>query len=213
MKRKLDIKKTYGILYRHFGRQHWWPGDTPFEIAVGAILTQNTNWSNVEKAIGNLKRAGVSSPRKMYRLREKKLAELIRSSGYYNVKAKRLRAFLAMLCDKYGGSLKRLFRLPLVDLREVLLSVNGIGEETADSIILYAAGKPTFVVDAYTRRILTRHGSCKPDASYAEIKRLFESKLRPDVGLFNEYHALLVRLGKTLCRPRKPVCVECPLEK
>jgi len=213
MKRKLDLARTYKILYRHFGPQHWWPGDSPFEIAVGAILTQNTNWSNVEKAIANLKAADVFSPRKMYRLPEKKLAALIRPSGYYNVKARRLRAFLAMLCEEYGGSLKRLFRLPLEGLRDVLLSVKGIGEETADSIILYAAGKPTFVVDAYTRRILARHGLCRPDAGYSEVKHIFESKLEPDTILFNEYHALLVSTGKTYCRPRNPVCIECPLQK
>jgi endonuclease-3 related protein len=211
MKRKLRIRETYSILYRRFGPQHWWPGDTPFEITVGAILTQNTNWGNVERAIANLKMARVLSPRKLYALPEKKLAGLIRPSGYFNVKAKRLRAFLSLLCGKYRGSLKRLFRLPLAELRAELLSVNGIGEETADSIILYAAEKPTFVVDAYTRRILSRHGLCRPKAGYAEVKEVFESQLEPDVEIFNEYHALLVRLGKELCRSRNPLCVQCPL--
>jgi len=211
MKPKLLVQNTYSILYRHFGPQHWWPGDTPFEITVGAILTQNTNWGNVEKAISNLKRAVVLRPRKLYALPEKKLAGLIRPSGYFNIKAKRLRAFLTLLCNRYGGSLKRMFRLPLQELREELLSINGIGEETADSIILYAADKPTFVVDAYTRRILSRHGLCSPDAGYAAVKDIFESRLKPDVKMFNEYHALLVRLGKVFCRPRNPFCAECPL--
>ena len=202
----------YSRLYARFGPQGWWPGRTPFEIAVGAILTQNTNWSNVEKAIANLRKAGVLSPRKLFALPEKKLAALIRPSGYYNVKAKRLRAFLTLLCKNYGGSLRRMFRLPPEELRGKLLAVKGIGEETADSIILYAAGKPTFVVDTYTRRILSRHGLCEPNAAYAEIKRFFESRLKPDAALFNEFHALLVRLGNTLCRPRKPLCDRCPLQ-
>ncbi len=211
MKKKLSLRSAYSRLLAHFGPQGWWPGNTPFEIAVGAILTQNTNWANVEKAIANLKKAGVLFPRKLYALPEKKLAQLIRPSGYYNVKAKRLRAFLTLLCENYNASLKRLFRLPLAQLREELLSVKGIGEETADSIILYAAEKPTFVVDAYTRRILSRHGWCSPKAQYLEVKQIFESRLKPDVKLYNEFHALLVRLGKTLCRPRNPLCDQCPL--
>ena len=212
MYKRLDLKYMYSQMLDRFGPQDWWPGSTPFEVAVGAILTQNTNWSNVEKAIANLKAAKLLSPRKLYTLPENKLARLIRPSGYFNVKAKRLRAFLALLCEKYNGSLRRLFRLEPAELREELLSVNGIGEETADSIILYAAEKPTFVVDAYTRRILSRHGMCAPKASYGEIKRIFESRLEPDVILFNEYHALFVRLGKTLCRPRTPLCDQCPLQ-
>ena len=211
MKKRMQLMEIHSRLYRHFGPQGWWPGKTPFEIAVGAILTQNTNWSNVEKAVANLKKEKVLSPRKLFSLSERRLATLIRPSGYFNVKAKRLRSFLSLLCGKHSGSLKRLFHLPLEELREELLSVNGIGEETADSIILYAAEKPTFVVDAYTRRILSRHGLCKPGASYSEIKHFFESKLKPDVEFFNEFHALLVRLGKTLCRPRNPLCTECPL--
>jgi endonuclease-3 related protein len=212
MKKHLELMEIYSRLYRHFGSQNWWPGDSPFEIAVGAILTQNTNWANVEKAIANLKKAKALSPRKLFSLPEKKLAALIRPSGYFNVKAKRLRAFLALLCKKYNGSLKRMFRQPLAELREKLLSVNGVGEETADSIILYAAEKPTFVVDAYTRRILSRHGLCEANAGYSEIKHLFESGLKTDVTLFNEFHALLVCLGNTLCRPRNPMCDECPLQ-
>ncbi len=212
MKLKFNIRETYSTLLEHFGPQHWWPGDTPFEITVGAILTQNTNWGNVERAISNLKNTHVLAPRKLHALPEKTLAGLIRPSGYFNVKAKRLRAFLSLLCGKYRGSLKRMFRLPLAELREGLLSVNGIGEETADSIILYAAEKPTFVVDAYTRRILSRHRLCNPKAAYAEVKEVFESRLKPDVKMFNEYHALLVRLGKEFCRSRNPLCSECPLQ-
>ena len=212
-KSKFDLSIAYGKLRKHFGPQHWWPGETPFEISVGAILTQNTNWSNVEKAIANLKSAKVMSPRKLYAVPEKKLAALIRPSGYFNVKAKRLRAFLALLCEKYHGSLRRLFKLEFDALREELLGVNGIGEETADSIILYAAGKPTFVIDAYTRRIFSRHGMCDRKARYSELKLIFESHLKPDARLYNEYHALIVRLGKEFCRARAPLCIECPLQE
>jgi endonuclease-3 related protein len=175
-----SLVAAFTLLRRHFGPQHWWPGDTPFEVCVGAILTQNTAWTNVEKAIANLRRERVLSPRKMRALSHAELAALIRPAGYFNVKAHRLRSFLDFLHDEFRGELPRMFRLPTAVLREKLLSVNGIGPETADSILLYAGGHESFVVDAYTRRILTRHGWASRDADYHDIKALFEQSLPPN---------------------------------
>jgi endonuclease-3 related protein len=204
----LDI---YDRLFRSFGKQHWWPGDTDFEIIVGAILTQNTNWGNVEKAIKNLKEAKVFTPRKLYKIDIQELAELIRPSGYFNVKAKRLKHFIEWLFLKYNGSLPKMFKQDYDKLREELLSINGIGRETADSILLYAAQKPTFVIDAYTKRVLVRHELIPEDYEYEEIKAFFEENLPEDVSLYNEYHALLVRVGKYYCKPKEQ-CEECPLK-
>ncbi|HDY67529.1 MAG TPA: endonuclease III domain-containing protein [Candidatus Scalindua sp.] len=203
----LDI---YDRLFKSFGKQHWWPGDTDFEIVIGAILTQNTNWGNVEKAIKNLKEAKVFTPRKLYEIDINRLAELIRPSGYFNVKARRLKHFIEWLFLKYNGSLPKMFKQDYVTLREGLLSVNGIGRETADSILLYAARKPTFVIDAYTKRVLVRHELIPEDYEYEEMKAFFEENLPEDVSLYNEYHALLVRVGKYYCKPKKQ-CEECPL--
>ncbi|MEW6201382.1 MAG: endonuclease III domain-containing protein [bacterium] len=203
---------VYNAMYAAAGARGWWPGRTRFEVVVGAILTQNTAWGNVEKAIRNLRGAGVLSPRAMVRLTEEELAELIRPSGYYRVKARRLMNFMRLLDEKYGCSLDRLFRLDVPQLRQVLLGVSGIGKETADSIILYAAGKPIFVVDAYTRRIFARHRWCSENASYDELQELFMSHLLHDVPIFNEYHALLVYVGKHFCGTRSPRCTECPLK-
>jgi endonuclease III related protein len=169
-----SLAAAFTLLLRHFGPQRWWPGDTPFEVCVGAILTQNTAWTNVEKAIASLRRAGVLTPSRLRALPHRRRAALIRSAGYFNVKARRLRSFLDFLHDGFGGHLRRMFRLPTAALREKLLAVNGIGPETADSILLYAGGHESFVVDAYTRRILTRHGWAKADADYHDIKELFE---------------------------------------
>ncbi|MHC4183595.1 MAG: endonuclease III domain-containing protein [Planctomycetota bacterium] len=205
----LDI---YGRLFKSFGKQHWWPGDTDFEIVVGAILTQNTNWGNVEKAIKNLKKAKVFTPRKLYEIDIKKLAELVRPSGYFNVKAKRLKHFIEWLFLEYNGSLPKMFKQDYVKLREELLSINGIGKETADSILLYAAQKPTFVIDAYTKRVLVRHELIPEDYEYEEMKAFFEENLPEDVSLYNEYHALLVRVGKYYCKPKEQ-CEECPLRE
>ena len=204
------IRRAYDVLFAHFGPQHWWPGDTPFEIAVGAILTQNTNWQNVERAIANVKRARRLGPRKLLALPDGEVARLIRPAGYFNVKARRLRAFLEFLEREYRSSMKRFAADERPDKRDRLLVVNGVGPETADSILLYALGEPTFVVDAYTRRILSRHGIVDARASYDEIKDLFERVLERDVALFNEYHALVVMCGKHYCRP-SPNCAECPL--
>ncbi len=210
---KPDILETiYTRLLRAFGPQHWWPGDSPFEVAVGAILTQNTNWSNVEKAIKNLKHAGALSAKALYAVPPAELADCIRPTGYYNVKTARLKNFVDYLMQEYQGSMKRMAKEDPFVMRKKLLSINGIGPETADSIILYALEKPIFVIDAYTKRILSRHTILHHDESYETYQNLFHEKLRKDVPLFNEYHALLVRLAKDFCRPR-PCCSACPLER
>lgn len=196
-------------MYDRFGPQHWWPGTTPFEVIIGAILTQSANWSNVELAIANLKREKLLSPKALYTIKNAKLQKLIRPSGYFRAKAKKAKAFAKYLVENYNGSLKRLFDKSIPELREELLAIHGIGPETADSIICYAALKPTFVVDAYTRRIGQRLGLFKFD-KYYQIKDFFEANLPRKYQLLNEYHALIVALGKYHCKP-KPVCEECPL--
>jgi len=201
----------YKKLYASFGPQHWWPGETPFEIAVGAILTQNTNWGNVEKAIVNLKDADVLKPAALHDMSHERLAALIRPAGYFNIKAKRLKNFIGLLINEYHGSMSGMKQEDFNSVRKSLLSVNGIGPETADSIILYALEKPVFVIDAYTKRVLSRHNILDHDASYEEFQSLFQAKLKEDISLFSEYHALFVRLAKENCRT-KPVCTGCPLE-
>jgi len=201
----------YKKLYASFGPQHWWPGETPFEIAVGAILTQNTNWGNVEKAIVNLKDADVLKPAALNDMSLERLATLIRPAGYFNIKAKRLKNFIGLLINEYHGCMSGMKQEDFNSVRNSLLSVNGIGPETADSIILYALEKPVFVIDAYTKRVLSRHNILDHDASYEEFQSLFQSKLKEDISLFSEYHALFVRLAKENCRT-KPVCTGCPLE-
>ncbi len=207
-----QLTEIYKLLFDRFGPQSWWPGETQFEIITGAILTQNTNWANVEKAIANLKSAHLLTPGKIYHLDISELAELIRPAGYYNIKAKRLKSFLNWFFRSYDGRLENLENLDTDRLRAELLAVNGIGPETADSILLYAFGRPVFVVDAYTARVAVRHGLIEPDADYEQLRELFQSNLPQDIQLFNEYHALLVRLGKEFCRP-KAQCPGCPLEK
>lgn len=209
---KSSLQDIYQKLYGHFGPQHWWPAQTAFEVIVGAILTQNTNWSNVEKALQNLKRKKLLSAEKLYNLAEKKLAALIKSAGYYNIKASRLKTFLDFFIKEYKGDIKKLSQGDARILREDLLSVKGIGAETADSILLYALNKPIFVVDAYTKRILTRHKIVSPDASYSEVQEIFMCNLKKDISLFNEYHALLVKLGKEYCFKNNPKCQICPLK-
>ena len=204
------LLKVYDKLYTYYGPQDWWPGDSPFEVAVGAILTQNTNWSNVEKAIVNLKSARRLSARALHGLTTSKLASLIRPSGYFNIKAKRLKAFLAFLLESFNGSMKGMKKSDTASLRQALLDVNGIGPETADSILLYALDKPVFVIDAYTKRVMSRHGIMDSGASYDEYQLMFHRVLEKDIELFNEYHALLVMVGKDFCKP-KPLCEHCPL--
>lgn len=206
------VSDYYRLLRRHFGHQHWWPGETAFEVCVGAILTQNAAWTNVEKAIANLKRAGVLSPAGLHRLCERHLARLIRPSGYFNIKARRLKSFINFLFDEYAGSVARVAAEPLESLRPKLLAVNGIGPETADSILLYALDKPIFVVDTYTKRVLVRHDLIKPTASYHNIQELFHRELGAgNRELFNDFHAQFVAVGKTYCKSRVALCDECPL--
>ena len=208
---KNTLAEIYDKLYGHFGPQHWWPGDTPFEIAVGAILTQNTNWSNVEKAIINLKKAKKLNSKALHAISREELASLIRPAGYFNIKAGRLKHFIDFLAGHYNGSMKKMRAEDTMSLRERLLNVKGIGPETADSILLYALEKPVFVIDAYTKRILSRHKLVSEKAAYHDLQDIFHENLLQDLKLFNEYHALIVMLGKEFCRP-KPKCDGCPLQ-
>lgn len=205
------LKEIYDLLFERFGCQHWWPGETKDEIVAGAILTQNTNWQNVEKALNNLKNAGLMTLEKLHGLEQDRLAELIRPAGYYNIKVKRLKNFLNWLFEQRAGSIEGLEKLSTAAFREELLSVNGVGKETADSILLYAFERPVFVVDAYTYRIVVRHQLIEPECDYEQLKSLFEDNLETDVKLFNEFHALIVRAGKEFCRPQAR-CENCPLE-
>lgn len=205
-----ELLQVYERLYRYYGNLHWWPGDTPLEISVGAILTQNTAWTNVEKAISRLKESRYLNVNALNRLPHRRLAGLIKAAGYFNVKARRLKNFISFLQSRYGGSLKKMFRRETNRLREELLSVNGTGPETADSILLYAGKKPIFVIDAYTKRIFSRHGVMAYEKSYDEFQQLFMKALPADVALYNQYHAMLVNVGKDFCRSR-PRCDSCPL--
>jgi endonuclease-3 related protein len=202
------LRSIYRRLFRAFGPQHWWPGDTPLEIAVGAILTQNTAWANVEKSIAALRSRRLLDIEELARLSPTELAPLIRSAGFYNIKAARVAGFVKWL--RAHGGFAGLRRRTTPELRTLLLSRDGIGPETADSILLYALARPVFVIDAYTRRILSRYGLIAGDEPYEDLRRLFESSLPGTAALFNEYHALLVRLAKMSCRSR-PVCDSCPL--
>lgn len=221
--------KIYSILEKRYGKQNWWPvteqgeispeyasgkrtGKQKLEIIFGAILTQNTSWKNVEKAIINLNKKSLVNIKKINSINQNKLANIIRSSGYYNQKAKKLKLFCDYLIKNYDGDLKKLLSKNEKDLREELLRIHGIGEETADSIILYAAEKPVFVIDAYTKRIFSRIGICSEKISYGELKKLTSESIRKNTKVYNEYHALLVKLGKEICR-KKPLCWICPLNK
>ncbi len=202
------LKRFYDELFARFGPQQWWPGDTPWEVAAGAVLTQNTNWRNVEKAIARLVAADSLSAGAILALTDADLAELIRPAGYFNVKARRLKALAAWWQAKHDWAADP--ATSAAELRQSLLAVHGIGQESADSIVLYAFERPSFVIDTYTKRFLSRHGLAEPTASYAEMQKLFERHLPKDVRLYNEYHALIVRLGKEYCR-RTPQCQDCPL--
>lgn len=207
----MNLTEIYQRLLKAFGPQHWWPGDTPEEVLVGAVLVQNTSWTNVEKAIAQLREADLLEPKALATVPLEELEELIRPAGYFRLKARRLRNLIEMIVQRYDGSLERMFQTPLDLLRQELLSVNGIGPETADSILLYAGGLPTFVVDTYTKRIFARHGWIEFEAGYDALKDLFESRLPANAETFNEYHALLVRIGKDYCRKTGPRCQQCPL--
>jgi len=206
------LTEIYELLYGRFGPQHWWPGQSVLEIIAGAVLTQNANWKNVEKAIGNLKNAKSLSVRRLYDINVPDLAQLIRPAGYYNLKAKRLKNFINCLVGDFDGSLSEMQKLDTQSLREKLLSINGIGPETADSILLYAFEKSVFVIDAYTARVAVRHRLIEPGIDYESLREFFQGNLPQETRLFNEYHALLVRVGKEFCRPR-PKCTGCPLER
>lgn len=207
---KPTLLEIYEHLAAHFGPCGWWPGDTPFEIAIGAILTQNTAWTNVEKAIANLKREKLLSPRAILTCELAALEAAVYPTGYYRQKALRLRIFCTHLVDRYGGSMKRMAKRPLEELRPELLAIPGIGPETADDILLYACDKPVFVVDAYTQRILHRHGLIDAPMRYETLRALFEANLPKDIALYQEYHGLIVYTGKDYCR-RIPRCEACPL--
>jgi endonuclease-3 related protein len=206
-----SYNEAYRLLYDHFGPQDWWPGDTPFEIMVGAILTQNTNWSNVQKAINNLKSENLLSYQSLSQLTSDEIAQWIRPAGYYNLKARRLRNFLDMVADIYQGELDSFIEDDLNRTRDNLLAVNGIGPETADSILLYACGHPIFVVDLYTHRVFSRHNLVMEETDYLTMQNIFMDHLLPDLQLYNEFHALIVRVAKTYCKKTKPLCEKCPL--
>jgi endonuclease-3 related protein len=206
-----ELLRYYEAMSGALGPMRWWPAQTPFEVVVGAILTQSTAWGNVERAIANLRSARALTPSAMLRVRTSRLAALVRPSGYFRQKAKKLKAFVRFLQAGYGGSLKRMFQTPTIELREKLLSVHGIGPETADSILLYAGNHPVFVVDAYTHRIFGRHGITDGRPDYEKVRAYIETSIPRQPELFNEFHALLVNTGKNWCRKSAPRCEECPL--
>jgi endonuclease-3 related protein len=206
------LLKIYNLLFRRYGSQHWWPGDSPFEVMVGAILTQSAAWQNVEKAIVNLKTAGVMSPAALRQIPTPELAQLIHPTGYYNAKAVKLQALVRWLRASCGDNLNTLFAMKTDLLRRQLLDVHGIGPETADSILLYAGNKPVFVIDAYTRRIFDRLGLKPEKDNYDDWQIFFTGNLPQNTKLFNEYHALLVRHGKEACR-KQPICDNCCLRE
>ena len=207
-----SLMEIYNLLLSSFGPQNWWPAETELEMMVGAVLTQNTSWNNVEKAILNLKEKSLLSIQNLSQIPSSLLAEYIRPSGYYNLKAKRLKNLINCIVNKYNGDITTLFSLETETIREELLMVKGIGLETADSIVLYGAERPLFVVDTYTHRIVTRHGLIEEEAGYNDLQSFFMDNLSHDVDLFKEFHALIVKTGKDFCR-KKPSCSECPLDR
>jgi endonuclease-3 related protein len=211
------LRQAYRLMHRAHGHLQWWPADSPFEICVGAILTQNTSWENVELAITNLKAARVLTPKKIHALTHSKLAQLIRPSGYFNIKAKRLRNFVDIVVEQHGASLKRFFKGDAATVRERLLAINGIGPETADSMLLYAGGHQSFVIDAYTKRIFERHDWCDANDDYDALQTLCTNSLSQKrdadkLDYWRDYHAQLVVIGNRYCKPRNPNCDDCPLK-
>src|SRR5712664_2518967 len=205
------LMRYFTAMSQNLGPMNWWPARTPFEVIVGAILTQNTSWGNVERAIANLRSAQMLTPSAISAARMARLAALVRPSGYFRQKAKKLKSFVRFLQREYGGSLKRMFESPTGILRGKLLSVHGIGPETADSILLYAGNHPVFVVDAYTHRIFGRHGITDGKLDYEGVRTLIETSIPQRPELFNEFHALIVNTGKNWCRKGAPRCEKCPL--
>ena len=206
------LKEYFDALLAHYGPPKWWPAETPFEVMVGAILTQNTAWKNVEKALRNLKTYDLLEARKIHELDQDTLALAIKPAGTYNQKAARLKGFVAWFLERFGGDLERMKQVPAERLREELLEVKGIGPDTADAILLYALGMPSFVVDTYAHRVLTRHELALDEATYDDLKEYFEKNLPRDAALYNDFHALIVSVGKEFCRP-KARCEECPLKR
>jgi endonuclease-3 related protein len=205
------LMTIYNFLFTAYGSQNWWPAESQFEMMIGAILTQNTSWKNVEKAIQNLKKRDLLSVEALKDIPMPALAEHIRPAGYFNIKAKRLKNLIVLIQEKYDGDLNRLFSGDTETIRMELLSVRGIGLETADSMLLYGAGRALFVVDAYTHRILSRHNLIGEEAGYYDLQTFFMDNLPHEVELFQEFHALIVRTGKDYCR-KQPLCPDCPLE-
>jgi endonuclease-3 related protein len=205
------LTDVFQLLLDRFGPQHWWPGETRLEVMVGAVLTQNTSWKNVELALQNLREHGALRADMLAALSVDEIADLIRPAGYYRLKARRLHNLIHYLTSQHAGSIDMMFATDLFDLRRQLLQINGIGPETADSILLYAGQKPTFVVDAYTARVMSRHGWIEPQADYHHIQTFVTDRLPADPQLFNEFHALIVRVGKDFCHRAQPKCMECPL--
>jgi endonuclease III related protein len=212
MKKEERLLKIFQLLLDRFGKRNWWPGETPLEVVIGAILTQNTSWKNVEKAIENLKKHEALDFQTLYRMEKETLAQLIRSSGFYNIKSNRLKNIVNLICEKYLSNLSELKDYDTIIIREILLDIDGIGKETADSIILYALEKPIFVIDAYTKRFLQNHKLFDGKYEYDEMQAFFMSNLPHDTYLFNEYHALIVTLCQNYCR-KLPACKGCPLEE
>ncbi len=205
--------EAYDLLFSHFGPQNWWPGETPLEVMVGAVLTQNTNWKNVIKAIDNLRRAGILDYSQLLELPVDRLAEYIRPSGYYNLKAKRLHNLLEMINISYNGHLDYFLEDNMISARENLLNVTGVGPETADSILLYACGRPVFVIDTYTHRVFSRHNLVEEETDYHTMQTVFMDNLPGDANLFNEFHALVVLVAKRFCKKKEPLCRQCPLQE
>jgi len=211
MNKSKRINSFYKELYKRYGPQGWWPGHSALECILGAILTQNTSWTNAEKAIENLKKENLISMDKLALINADELAGLIRPSGYYNQKALKIKRFISFVVKNYGASLERMLYGDTYELRKELLGIKGIGPETADTILLYAGRLPVFVIDAYTYRVLSRHGLVPEETTYGEMQELFTDSLPKDPVIFNEYHALLVKVGKEHCKKRAPVCEGCPL--
>lgn len=203
---------AYELLYTHFGPQNWWPGETPFEVMVGAVLTQNTNWTNVTKAIDNLRQDGMLTYAQLVQLPIDLLAQYIKPSGYYNLKAGRLQNLLAMIESVYDGDLQSFLDDDLASARGKLLGVKGIGPETADSILLYACGQPVFVIDSYTHRVFSRHCLVEEETDYHTMQTVFMDHLPEEVKLYNEFHALIVLVAKQYCKKTKTLCEQCPLQ-
>jgi len=210
---KKSLLFLYQKLFEHFGPLNWWPADSPFEVVIGAILTQNTAWTNVEQALANLKKAGLLSARSIAETPVHQLEGLIRPSGFFRQKAIRLQNLSRHLVMEWQSNLNDFCSGPLEESRTRLLAMPGIGPETADSILLYAANRPSFVIDAYTRRIFVRIGVLQGNEKYDEIRKFFMQQLPEDVTLYNEYHAQIVALAKTCCKKRNPFCHQCPLGK